>query len=240
MIQETFLSSDAARCWVSLSCHLPSDVRGCWYLTRVTPKIGQKEHRMFSGGNKLREMVGWMTCLSWLRPHPRGASCWIWLFLMCAHVQTAFQQTMHHSYHFFSPAASSVAFHCLQALLLIAQDSRVLERQIKRDPRIVSIYFRELWYSHYLSCCRRLDPGHTSIVVCTFLVAAGPALWGLWSWACHRMLCMRICHLRCPHWIQLFSSMITTSWRVEDCPTWGGASACGLSQGVLEIGSHAC
>lgn len=49
MTQETFLSPDTARCRASLSCHLQSDVRGCWYLTSVTPKIGQKEDGTLSG-----------------------------------------------------------------------------------------------------------------------------------------------------------------------------------------------
>ena len=67
--------------------------------------------------------------------------------------ETDFQQTKASLYtiFFFFPVAFSIAFQCLQALLLIAQDSRGLERQVKREPGMVSIYFRELQYSHYLS-----------------------------------------------------------------------------------------
>lgn len=39
-------------------------------------------------------------------------------------------------------------------------------------------------------------------------MASGPALAGLWTQACHCMLCMRICHLHCPHWIQLFLASV--------------------------------
>lgn len=87
MTQETFLSPDAARCQASLSCHLQSDIRRCWYLTSVTPKIGQNEDGTLSRDSKLRETVGRVTRLSWLRPRPNGASCWIWMFLMCTHMQ---------------------------------------------------------------------------------------------------------------------------------------------------------
>lgn len=58
MTQETFLSLGTTGCRASLFCHLPSDIRGCWYLTSMTPRMGQKEGRTFIMDNKLREMVG--------------------------------------------------------------------------------------------------------------------------------------------------------------------------------------
>lgn len=56
------------------------------------------------------------------------------------------------------PAAFSTARHCLQALLLITQDSKLLDRQVKRQLSMDSSNFGELHYGDFVSAeaCRFL------------------------------------------------------------------------------------
>lgn len=106
----------------------------------------------------------------------------------------------------------------------------VLERWIKREPTVVSMYSRELPCSNYPSC--------QSEYGCMFLWLLAKLCQVFGSEPAVCTLCMRICHLHCPCRVQpsLVWLWVAGEWGIAHCEK--GCQHVAFT-GLFETGSHA-